>query len=142
MIGVGLLILTRWAGAGPLRRDLTGQDAVVASGIFGGSKVATASQRFEGASLTAVFGGVTLDLRQALPANEGASITATAVFGGIDIIVPEGWRISLSGTPILGGVEDKTHAVGQLPPEAPSLHVDGLAVLGGVEIKHEPPSSA
>jgi hypothetical protein len=38
-----------------------------------------------GAELTAVLGGVTLDLRNALPAPEGATVTATAVFGGLEL---------------------------------------------------------
>jgi hypothetical protein len=36
--------------------------------------------------LTAIFGGITLDLRDARPAPEGASINATVAFGGIDIL--------------------------------------------------------
>jgi hypothetical protein len=87
-----------------------------------------------------VFGGVTLDLRQARPAPAGASVTATAFFGGIDIIVPRGWRVTLRGTPILGGVNNKTELAPAPPDGAPALLVDALAVLGGVEVKHEPSS--
>jgi hypothetical protein len=140
LIAGGLMILARWAGAGTLPRDRRGRDVIVASGIFGGSKAQTESQQFEGASLTAVFGGVTLDLRQARPAAGGASITATAFFGGIDIIVPRGWRVTLRGTPILGGVNNKTELAPAPPDGAPALLVDALAVLGGVEVKHEPSS--
>ncbi len=64
LIVVGLVAIARWAGAGALPHN-AGDDVVVASGIFGGPTVANASQAFRGASLTAVFGGVVLDLRQA-----------------------------------------------------------------------------
>jgi len=65
------------------------------------------TQYLQGAWLTAVFGGVTPDLRGARPAPEGASVNATVAFGGVDILVPKGWHISVRSTPIFGGVEIK-----------------------------------
>ena len=112
-------------------------DALRSTAVFGGSKLASAARQFEGAWLTAIFGGITLDLHDAELAPDGASINATVAFGGIDLLVPRGWRISVRSTPIFGGVEDKTdHS--QLPPsDAPTLHVDAVCVFGGVDIKHE-----
>ncbi len=137
IIAFGIALLTRWRGARTLPAGLSGEDTVVATGIFGGPSVASASQRFRDASLTAIFGGVTFDLRRARPAPEGATITATAAFGGIDILVPRGWRITTSSTPLFGGVEDKTDATVELAPDAPTLHIDALALFGGIDIKHE-----
>lgn len=135
LVGVGLLILSRWRGR-PVPAGARDEDVVRASGIFGGPKVASTSRRFRGASLTAILGGVTLDLRQAQPVPEGAAINATAVLGGIEVLVPRGWRVTVSGTPILGGVEDKVERSQELPDDAPSLHVDAFTLLGGVEVKH------
>lgn len=137
IIIAGLLIMVRWRG----HRVPTGareEDVVRATAVFGGPKIASSSQRFEGAWLTAVFGGITLDLRHAKLDPAGSTVNATAAFGGIDIIVPRGWRITVRSTPILGGVEDKTdHA--QVPAEgAPVLRVDAVAAFGGVTVKHEP----
>lgn len=137
IIAVGLALLTRWRGGQTAPAGLAGEDTVVATGIFGGPSVSTASQRFHAATLTAIFGGVTCDLRRARPAPEGATITATAAFGGIDILVPRGWRITTSSTPLFGGVDDKTDATVELPPDAPILHIDALALFGGIDIKHE-----
>jgi predicted membrane protein len=134
LIIIGLTTLVRW-GRGDLRRA-SGDDAIVATGVFGGPTLVSASQAFRTASLTAVFGGVTLDLRDARPAPDGARISATAAFGGVDILVPEGWRISVTGTPIFGGVEDSTRHSAHLPDDAPTLIVDALVIFGGVEITH------
>ena len=136
LIVVGLGILTRMH-ARPLTPTAHHSELVRASGVFSGADVASHSSCFRGAALTAVFGGAKLDLRGATPAPEGAQINATAVFGGVDIIVPRGWNVIVSGTPILGGVEDKTDRTEALPADAPTLTVDGLAVFGGVEVKHE-----
>lgn len=135
VIAGGVLVLTRWRGSGaPSGEELDA--AITATGIFGGPHVRSSSQAFRRASLTAIFGGVTLDLRAARPAPEGATVTATAAFGGIDIVVPRGWRITTRSTPFFGGVDDKTDPVVEIAADAPSLHVDALAVFGGVEVKH------
>lgn len=134
IIAAGVFIISRWRGASipePLRSD----DAIVATGIFGGPTIASSSQSFRGASLTAVFGGVSLDLRSAKPAPEGAAISATAAFGGVEILVPQGWKIVVKATPIFGGVDDKTRHE-EVADDAPTLQVDGLALFGGIEIKH------
>ena len=136
LILAGLAILARMH-VRPLARMSRHEDLLRVSGVFGGPHVSSKSGNFRGAALTAVFGGVVLDLRHATPAPEGAKINATAAFGGIDILVPHGWNVSLSGTPLLGGIEDKTEAEEPLPDDAPKLAIDALAVFGGVAVKHE-----
>lgn len=113
------------------------EDALRSTSVFGGSKLVSAARQFEGAWLTAIFGGITLDLRDAEPAPDGASINATVAFGGIDILVPRGWRISVRSTPIFGGVEDKTDHSPPPPSDALTVHVDAVCVFGGVDVKHE-----
>jgi hypothetical protein len=114
-----------------------GRPGLRIDGILSHPQVASTSPAFRGAFLTAFLGHVTLDLRQARPIPGGAEVTATATLGGVDIIVPHGWRIEVSGTPILGSVHDKSDRDERLPEDAPVLRVDGLAVLGDVNLKHE-----
>jgi hypothetical protein len=134
LVAAGALALTRWRGAGPVRGAVDGRDLVSATGVLGGAEVASDSPAFRGASLTAVLGGVTLDLRRARLDPGGAAVTATALMGGIDILVPRGWAVRVRGMPILGGVEDKTLHAGA--DEGPVLRIDALAALGGVEVSH------
>jgi hypothetical protein len=136
IILVGIVIVARWAGR-TIPSGVSREDVVRATAVFGGPKLVSTAQHLQGAWLTAFFGGITLDLRGARPAPEGASVNATAAFGGIDILVPRGWRISVRSTPIFGGVEDKTDHSGPPAPDAPTLHIDALTVFGGVELKHE-----
>jgi hypothetical protein len=137
VIAGGLLIIGRWRTVSTTRGQPRSDDVIVADGIFGGPTIASGSQNFRAASLTAVFGGVTLDLRSARPAPEGAAINATAVFGGIELLVPHGWRVAVKATPIFGGIDDKTVHDPAPAPDAPLLAIDGLALFGGIEIKHE-----
>ena len=136
VIAAGLAILLRWNG----RRVTSGADAgdvIRATAVFGGAKPVSTSAAFHGAWLTAICGGVALDLRGAQLA-EGASVNATAAMGGIDILVPRGWRISVRSTPIFGGVDVKTEPPqAELPDDAPTLRVDAVCVFGGVAVKHD-----
>jgi hypothetical protein len=136
MILAGLAIVARWHGRS-IASGASAEDVVRSTAIFGGPKLVSTAQRFRGAWLTAIFGGITLDLRDARPAPEGASINATVAFGGIDILVPRGWRISVRSTPIFGGLDDKTDHSQPPAAHAPTLHVDAVSVFGGVDIKHE-----
>jgi predicted membrane protein len=113
-----------------------GDDVVRTSAFFSGSELVSQSRAFRAAKLMAVCGGASLDLRGAKPVEEGADVDATAIFGGVDVIVPRDWRVSVRGTPLLGGISNK--AEGQdLARDAPRVRVDALAIFGGVDVKHE-----
>ena len=58
------------------------------------------------------------------------------MFGGVDVVVPEGWRVALDGTPIFGGCEDKTGGDGHVTADAPVLRVHATAIMGGVDVKN------
>jgi predicted membrane protein len=135
LVLLGVLIIARWHGRTIVGAD--GEDVIRSTAFFGGPKLSSTSRNFHGAWLTAIFGGITLDLREAALSPDGASINATAACGGIDILVPEGWRVSVRSTPIFGGVDDKTDHTQALPSDAPTLHVDALTILGGVDVKHK-----
>ena len=105
--------------------------------IFSGTKRRIDSQEFEGGKLTAVFGGVELDLRDADTKLDEMVLHVDAIFGGIEIRIPETWEVDPQITSILGGYDDKTVAPqlnGDQPP--PVLIVRGSAVFGGVNLKN------
>src|SRR5262249_33977667 len=97
--------------------------------VFGGQRVISQSKQFRGASLTAFFGGVTLDLRQAKPAPDGADVDVMTAFGGAQVLVPAGWLVLFSGIPTFGCCEDRTSHRGD--EAGPQLRIRGTAVFGG-----------
>ena len=82
----------------------------------------------------ALMGGVVLDLRGALIEGEDIVITAVAVMGGIEIIVPEGIEVDVGGFAVMGGHE---HHPGSEPirPGTPMVRVRGYALMGGLEVR-------
>jgi predicted membrane protein len=113
---------------------LDSRNEVKALAMLGGVKWASDAPDFQGGEITAVMGGAHLDLRRATLHNR-AVIDTFAMWGGIEVVVPDTWAVELRGTPILGGFEDKTR--GPLDPNAPRLVVRGIAMMGGVEIKNQ-----
>jgi predicted membrane protein len=103
--------------------------------LFSGLKRRVESQDFKGGDIVAIFGGVNIDLRRASIASDRAVIDVNALFGGVDIRVPDNWRVSLKGMGVFGAFEDKT-----VPPKSdpnvktPELVVTGAALFGGVKV--------
>lgn len=136
LIVVGLVIVARWRGRS-VPKGVVADDVIRSTAVFSGAELGSSSPAFRGAWLTAIFGGITLDLRDSRPGPEGATVNATAVFGGVNLLVPRGWRITVKSLPVFGGVGDKTDHSEPLAPDAPALHIDAVSVFGGVSITHE-----
>jgi predicted membrane protein len=101
--------------------------------VLGGVNRGSNSREFRSGDLTAVLGGCEIDLRKAA-INGEAVIDIFAMWGGIEIRVPEDWTVESHVVPILGGVDDKTR-----PPQGATAHrliLRGFAIMGGVEIKN------
>lgn len=113
----------------------TGVDDTVNSfNVFSGSEMASHSDSFRGGSISTVFGGAELDLRDAMPAAD-AKLDVFTAFGGVEIRVPEGWQVDVKGLPIFGGFDNVTTKE-QLGSGAPRLTINATVLFGGMEIKH------
>lgn len=125
-----------WQGySGRQLRAASGDSNSVVSGlaVLGGVARGNNSRAFRGGNLTAVMGGCELDLRQAAIHGE-AALDVFAMWGGIEIRVPEDWTVVGRVTPLLGGFDDKTR-----PPQGASAHrlvIRGFAIMGGIEVKN------
>ena len=82
---------------------------------------------------TAVFGGVEIDLSEAVFEHQHVHINVTAVFGGVHIRVPENVTLQQKGAGIFGGFDVRTTESDD--PNAPVVLVQGAAVFGGVDAK-------
>jgi hypothetical protein len=106
---------------------------VHALGIFGGSEK-RASGLFTGGDLTALFGGASLDLRDATLEDRPVHVSTTAMFGGVEVVVPREWNVQLDVLPIFGGATDDRLRAEQ-EHEDVDLVVTGFAAFGGVAVE-------
>jgi hypothetical protein len=107
-------------------------DEVALVAILSGLELESRARSFRDGSALTWFGGISLDLREATLAPD-ARLSLGAMFGGIDVRVPDGWRVESTGRAFFGGVAD---AVTQ--PEgtdSPALVVTSTAVFGGISIR-------
>lgn len=83
-------------------------------------------------NVVAVFGGIELDLRQAVLSQREITINVVAIMGGIDLTVPPGVRVVDSVTAIFGG--SSVPPGDSVDPEAPVIRLTGFALFGGVSV--------
>jgi predicted membrane protein len=91
---------------------------------------------FRGGEVSAIMGGIKVDLRDADMTAETATIEVFVLMGGIEIYVPDTWRVVTQGFPLLGGFVDTTHSVLPAGATPKILVVRGTAIMGGVEVKN------
>ena len=117
-------------------KGVAGDDYVDYVNIFSGGERQVISQNFRGGKITAIFGGIELDLTKAGLAPGISELELACIFGGATLIVPDDWYITIEVTPILGGFSDSRKL---LPGRAidPSKHlvIKGAVIFGGGEIK-------
>lgn len=133
LIGLRLLIggVFRSKSAELLKKlESEGRKPKVTCAVFSGSDIRYDGEVFDGADLTAVFGGIQCDLRRAV-IDHDTVIRVSAVFGGVDVLVPDGVNVKTSVTGIFGGTDNKTIK----RDGAPTIYVSGICVFGGAEIK-------
>lgn len=99
---------------------------------FGGQDVNYNGQNFDGVELTAVFGGIKCDLRNATILNNSV-INVTSIFGGIDIMVPDNVEVKISSTAIFGGIDNKKKNASK--DGKITIYVNGTCLFGGVDVK-------
>ena len=100
--------------------------------VFAGRRIASTADPLQHGNAIAVFGSVELDLAAAR-IDDRATLELVAVFGGVEVRVPPGWRVELDGPAIFGGLDNH---VPPLPDAAaPTLRITATAIFGGVDIK-------
>lgn len=129
IVAVGVSILVNRSGS---RQLVSKEHRDDIRAILGGSQQKNRSEDFKGSKLTAILGGVELDLRKAVIKND-ATVEVFSLMGGIEIKVPRNVIVKNQTSAILGGVEDSTDQ--ELSKTSPTLYITGEVILAGVEIK-------
>jgi predicted membrane protein len=122
--------------AAPLNAsEITDSSSVVNIAAFmGGVERRNNAADFRGGELTVTMGGIELDLREASIQSGEAVIDLFAMWGGIELRVPESWEVIPKITPIMGGYEEKVHT--PKPGTGQRLILRGWVIMGGVEVRN------
>lgn len=130
LIFIGLSLLFK------SRREKTAElseNSFKLSAIFGGVEREIVSNNLQDGEVSVVFGGAEIDMTKATIAESGATLDLTAMFGGIELRVPKNTRVLVLGSPILGGIENRTSR--ETADTQPTIRCHCNVVAGGIEIR-------
>ncbi|NCT95062.1 MAG: cell wall-active antibiotics response protein [Chitinophagaceae bacterium] len=151
IIGIGLIFLSR-----PRRRnmqnpkncwpsdnaslvveegDVSAEDYINSTTVFGGAKKIITSKNFKGGEITCFMGGSEVNLSQA-DINGHVYLEVTMVFGGTKLVIPPHWEVRSESVAVFAGIEDKRALQpGSIFDPNKILIIRGTSVFGGIEIK-------
>ncbi len=113
--------------------EVTSDDRINETVIFGGVEKKINTKNFLGGDVDLVFGGAKLDLRDIEIKGKIAKLEITSVFGGCEILVnTKKYNVRANGVGVFGGWVNSYESSTK---ETPILEITGSAVFGGVEIK-------
>jgi hypothetical protein len=85
---------------------------------------------------TSAFGDLDFDLRDATIDRQQTAVTVLAAFGNVDVYVPEGVNVDVTGLAVFGHRREWGADAGR--PDAPTVHVRVLGFAGTVDIWRVP----
>jgi hypothetical protein len=124
------------AGAPVIRPGAAAQADVSPVAIFGEVKRGGAWTVPAEFNATCIFGGGELDFTEAVLTSRETVLTAVCLFGGLEVIVPDGMVVRSEAVGIFGGVNIP---VTSSDPGAPVLVIKGAAIFGGIDVKRPKP---
>jgi Domain of unknown function (DUF1707)/Cell wall-active antibiotics response 4TMS YvqF len=82
------------------------------------------------------FGDLDFDLREATIDQPRTAVTIPVAFGNVDVYVPEGVNVDVSGITIFGHLRDRGRDDGR--PDAPTVHIRALGCFATVDVWRVP----
>lgn len=113
-------------------KKLNKNDLKECCACFSSQDLDFSNEEYKGSSLTAIFGNIKCNLKDAV-IKEDVVINTTSIFGGITIYVPKDVNVKVSSTSIFGGVSDERK--NKIKDSKHTIYVNATTMFGGVEIK-------
>ncbi len=103
-------------------------------GLFSEAKLKGRWRGGNSVSVLSLFGGATIDLRQAILSEDELAITGMVMFGSLQIIVPPGADVDVNSLVIFGSRREDDDDVDVLPG-MPRINVNVMVMFGDVTVK-------
>ena len=130
LIAIGLMVSVGSGGRKRSKKSAADDGSNEKVAIFYGEESRVKGD-YTGGSVTAIFGGVELDLRRA-NIKDGTVIDIFTFCGGVSISLPDDVIVKNEVRGVLGGSEDKTVSKSSAKK---TIILRGECVLGGLEVK-------
>jgi len=103
--------------------------------VFTSSKLIVLDPIFKGAQIRCSFAGTILDLRRTKLEDKETYIEIDCDFGGINILVPENWKIKTQMNTFVGSCDDKRFTDMTVIDAEHTLFIRGKLSFGGIELR-------
>lgn len=108
------------------------KDGQSIAAVFSGEDIKFSGKEFRGLTLNAIFGGINIDLKQC-DIDDDYVINTTSIFGGVDILVPEGVNVKVKSNSLFGGTDNKIK--NNNINGVKTIYVNAFNLFGGTDIK-------
>lgn len=135
LVMIGLSLIFKDALNSKVKKEikkLNKTDSKEYCACFSGQTIDFNEEEFKGCSMSAIFGGIKCDLKNAI-VKEDVVINATSVFGSITIYVPNDVNVKINSTSIFGGVSDERKDKSK--DNEHTIYINATSTFGGIEIK-------
>jgi hypothetical protein len=106
--------------------------------VQGGAQLRPTGDEIQDAVVSVMMGGLVLDLRETELSRNPARLDILALMGGVELVIPESWKVSIDVHPTMGGIRDAR--AGRIDPERPvDLVLSGRVVMGGLDLSSTMP---
>lgn len=134
LVGIGVnMIVKKKKHSRRLLNDFNVENNFEINNVFSSDERNVNSASLERGEVFSLFGGTTVDMSNSIISDNNLKLEMTAIFGSIDIRLPEDCRIELKGTPIFGNIDDRTRAN---PISTKKVILDCTCVFGGIDIRN------
>lgn len=103
--------------------------------VFSGSEHIFFEPVFRGGNISAVFGGMSLDLRRTTLPEGVTYLKVESIFGGVEIKAPEEWNIEIQSHSVFGGFSDSRTYYKENDNDNRKLVIIAECVFGGGEVE-------
>ena len=131
-IALGADLLINPAKSRPRKTQSSTSGGQMDSSVIFSGETLSPQGEYSSGRLSAIFGGIELNLSGVTPQNGELTLNINAIFGGVEIYVPGSWKVNRDNARgIFGGIEIK----GSEQAETDKiLYIEGCAVFGGIDI--------
>lgn len=134
LVGIGINMIVKKNKHSPRSlNDFRVEKNFEINNVFSSDERNVNSSSLERGEVFSLFGSARVDMSNSIISDNNFYLEMTAIFGSIDIRLPEDCRIELKGTPIFGSIDDRSKAN---PISSKKVVLDCTCVFGGIDIRN------
>ena len=134
VVQIGLWVAGRLAESNVQQDTDPESEAFSLATYVNGKQYASRTRKLRSGTVVTMLGGTDIDLTEAELDPAGATLRLKTRFGGVKVLVPDTWRVAMTGEAKSGENDMKVADPATLPEDAPRLSVMADTQFGGVLI--------